>query len=199
MNILLTALFSTLLSTSLFALDISDKAPQINLQGHPMAVDMAKLQKGKSKFIVLEWYNEGCPFVRKHYDSGNIPNMQKMYKDKLAWLTIASSVKGKQGHIKDIAAASELYTKEQMSALSLLLDKGGKVGKSYDAKTTPHFYIINPQGELVYQGAIDSIPSADPADIAEARNHVSAALSELFSGKEVSMAKTRAYGCSVKY
>ena len=191
--ILLSLIFFT---SSSFAIDNLQDAPTFNLKGHPKEVSLDKL---KGKYVVLEWYNNGCPFVRKHYDSKNIPNMQKKYADKVHWLTINSSAEGKQGFISDVNKAKELYTEEQMSSMALLMDSNGKVGGEYAAKTTPHFFIIDPQGKLVYQGAIDSIASADSNDIKDADNYVAQALDSVIAGKDVAVAKTRPYGCSVKY
>ncbi len=189
-------ILSTLFLAHTYAYDIGEKVKDFSLEGSPKSVS---LQDVLGKYIVLEWYNNGCPFVRKHYDSGNIPKMQKQFKDKVNWLTINSSAEGKQGFIKDQARAQELYTKDQMNALALLIDSDGKVGGEFQAKTTPHFFIIDPQGKLVYQGAIDSIASAYQEDIPRADNYVVAALNEALAGKPITHAKTRPYGCSVKY
>ena len=186
----------TLLSLNLFAVQIGENAPTFNLEGFPKKIDLAKL---KGKYVVLEWYNDGCPFVRKHYDANNMQALQNKYKDKVTWLAVNSSAPGKQGHLSDSAAAKAMYKKEKMSATSLILDKGGNTGQKYEAKTTPHMYIINPKGKLIYQGAIDSISSADPADIKKSDNYVAMALDQALAGKPVKMAKTRPYGCSVKY
>lgn len=175
---------------------IGDDAPAFELVGTPKK---AKLFEHKGKYIVLEWFNDGCPFVRKHYDAGNMQKLQKKYSDKVAWLTINSSAEGRQGYLKDVSAAKEMYTKEQMAAMNLLLDPSGKVGKAYGAKTTPHMFIIDPKGKVVYQGAIDSIPSASSEDIPKATNYVDEALGAVLSGRKIAQAKTQAYGCSVKY
>jgi len=190
------SIFLLSISLSTLALENGIAPENFELSGHPKSIQL-KDQKGK--YVVLEWYNEGCPFVRKHYDSGNIPKMQKKYQDKVSWLAIASSAKGKQGYVENISKAKELYTKEQMSALSLLLDSDGIVGNQFGAKTTPHFFIINPEGKVIYQGGIDSIASANPADIEQADNYVAMALDEALAGKSITQAKTRPYGCSVKY
>lgn len=194
-KVLITTLM-TLFSFSGLALNIGDDAPDFKLDGTPNGASLKEL---KGKYVVLEWFNDGCPFVRKHYDSNNMQSLQKKYADKVAWLTINSSAEGRQGYLSSLKEANSLYTKEQMAALGLLLDSPGKVGKSYEAKTTPHMYIIDPKGKLVYQGAIDSKASADPSDIKTSTNYVAKALDEALSGKEISIAKTQAYGCSVKY
>jgi peroxiredoxin len=157
------------------------------------------LSAHKGKFIVLEWLNPDCPFVKKHYESGNMQGLQKNYTGKdVIWLSINSSATGKEGHYSP-AQTNEWAEKEKINATAVLLDEDGKVGQMYGAKTTPHMFIIDPNGTLVYQGAIDSIKSADKADIAKAQNYVQLALDESMSGKPVSTSATKSYGCSVKY
>lgn len=155
----------------------------------------------KDKVVVLEWYNEGCPFVRKHYDAKNMQNTQKTFKDNeyVTWVMIVSSAKGKQGHISGPAAASDIMKKEGSFADHLLLDIDGSVGKLYDAKTTPHMYVIDSKGIIRYTGAIDSISSANPADIMKAKNYVTSAVSKVLLQEKPNPSKTRPYGCSVKY
>lgn len=158
-----------------------------------------KLADFKGKYVVLEWVNFGCPFVKKHYESGNMQSTQKKAVDKGAvWLSVCSSAEGKQGHM---AAAdwNEEIADRKLASTAVLLDESGAVGKTYGAKTTPHMYIINPAGVLIYKGAIDDKPSTNKGDIPGARNYVLAALDEAMAGKPVSMASTRSYGCSVKY
>lgn len=153
----------------------------------------------KGQYVVLEWLNHDCPFVKKHYGSGNMQSLQKEYTaKKVAWLSINSSALGKQGHY-DSAAADQLTMEKSAMPTAVLLDQDGKVGHLYNAQTTPHMYIIDPQGILLYQGAIDDIPSADSADIPAAQNYVKAALDEILAGKPVSISATKSYGCSVKY
>lgn len=157
------------------------------------------LDQFKGKPVILEWTNPGCPFVQKHYDSGNMQAAQAKAKAAGAvWLTINSGAPGKQGHLTG-AAATSYVTEQKAQPAAYLLDPQGKVGKGYAAKTTPHMYLIDPAGRLVYQGAIDDKPTADKADIRGARNHVLAALGEVKAGKKVSVAETRPYGCTVKY
>jgi len=157
------------------------------------------LSEFKGKPVVLEWTNSGCPFVMKHYGSGN---MQKLQKDAAAkgvvWLTICSSAPGKQGHAT-AAEAAKNCAENGSHATAYLLDEDGKTGKLYGAKRTPEMYVISKDGILVYHGAIDDKKSPDPADIAGAKNYVTAALDELRSGKPISTPTTGAYGCSVKY
>ena len=153
----------------------------------------------KGKYVVLEWVNFGCPFVRKHYDSGNMQATQKKAVDKgVVWLSVCSSAKFKQGNMAP-AEWNEEIAGRKMSSTAVLLDESGTVGKSYGAKTTPHMYIINPDGVLIYRGAIDDKPNTNKSDIPGARNHVLAALDESMAGKPVSMSSTTPYGCSVKY
>ena len=151
------------------------------------------------KIVVLEWLNHGCPFVVKHYDSGNMQKLQKMAKEKgVVWFSIISSAPGKQGYSTP-EQANETAKEKNATPMAILLDPEGTVGKLYDAKTTPHMYIIDQQGQLVYNGGIDDIRSTNVDDIAKANNYVLAALEELLSGKEVSVKTSRPYGCSVKY
>jgi len=153
----------------------------------------------KGKFVVLEWVNYDCPFVRKHYDSGNMQRLQKSYTERgVVWLSICSSAPGKQGN----AGAGELRArirKEQASPTAYLIDADGTVGRLYGAKTTPHMFVISPKGILLYAGAIDNIPSTDPDDVPRATNYVRACLDEAMGGKAVVTKSTTSYGCSVKY
>ncbi len=158
-----------------------------------------QLSSFRGKTVVMEWHNPGCPFVVKHYDSGNMQATQAAAdKEGVVWLTINSGAEGKQGHMKG-PEAQKLAKKQGMKSDHYLLDAKGVVGKAYAAKTTPHMYIIDGSGKLVYQGGIDDKPTANKADIKGARNHVTAALNELKAGKSVSVAQSRPYGCSVKY
>jgi peroxiredoxin len=153
----------------------------------------------KGKTVVLEWNNPGCPFVKKHYASGNMQKAQAAAaKDGVVWLTINSGAPGKQGHMSG-AEAKAMLAQAGAKPAAYLLDPNGVAGKAYGATTTPHMYVVNKAGALVYAGGIDDKPTANPADIAGARNHVLAALSEIKAGKPVSVATSRPYGCSVKY
>lgn len=158
-----------------------------------------KLSDFKGKTVVLEWTNPECPYVVKHYDSKNMQNLQKEYTGKdVVWLTINSSAIGKQG--AQSAEEANTYLADKGSyATARLLDPTGEIGKLYDAKTTPHMFVINKEGTLVYQGAIDDNDSAKPEDAATAKNYVKAALDSLSDGKPVEMAQTKPYGCGVKY
>jgi len=153
----------------------------------------------RGRVVVLEWNNPGCPFVKKHYGSGNMQKTQAAAaKDGVVWLTINSGAPGKQGHMNG-AEAKAFLAQSGARPAAYLLDPSGVAGKAYDARTTPHMYVVNKAGTLVYVGGIDDKPTADPADIKGARNHVLAALSELKAGKPVSVPTSRPYGCSVKY
>jgi hypothetical protein len=157
------------------------------------------LQDYKGKFVVLEWTNDGCPFVKKHYDSGNMQSLQKdAASNGAVWLSVISSAPGKQGHVSG-AQADELSRSRKAQPAHVLLDESGDVGRLYEAKTTPHMFIVDPAGTLVYAGGIDSIPSADPDDIPKATPYVQLALAEAMAGKPVSQAVTKPYGCAVKY
>lgn len=158
-----------------------------------------KLSDLKGKTVVLEWTNPGCPFVVKHYDSGNMQKLQGEATAKdIVWLSVNSGAEGKEGH--QTAEAGNAYIAEKSGkATALILDKSGEIGKAYDAKTTPHMFVINPEGVLVYDGAIDSDDSFKPETIAGATNYVTAALAALESGTAIEPSKTKPYGCSVKY
>lgn len=153
----------------------------------------------RGKFVVLEWTNRGCPYTRKHYESGNMQRLQGEWTGKgVIWLTVLSSAPSKQGYMT--AAEENAYLK-QMTAhpTAALLDPTGALGHLYDAKTSPQMFVINPQGALIYDGAIDDRPTTDVADIPGAKNYLKLALEEAMAGKVVSMPVTRPYGCSVKY
>jgi peroxiredoxin len=153
----------------------------------------------KGKYVVLEWFNPECPFVKKHYSSGNMQKLQEQFIAKgIVWLTIDSSAPGKQGHLT-AEEANEKITKLKMKSTALVLDPDGKAGQTYGAKNTPHMFVINPEGTIIYEGAIDSRNSTSAADIPNATNYVKVALEESLAGKPVSTAITRPYGCSVKY
>ena len=148
----------------------------------------------KGKFVVLEWVNPDCPFVQKHYDSSNMQATQKAAESKGAvWLSVSTGAGSKAA---DLAA----WVKEKgATPTATLLDSDGKIGKAYGARTTPHMYVINPEGKLVYAGAIDNKPTANQADIKGATNYVTVALTEAMAGKPVTKATSEPYGCSVKY
>jgi peroxiredoxin len=153
----------------------------------------------KGKFVVLEWFNPGCPFVQKHYESDNMQKLQQQFTDKnVVWLTIDSAAPGKEGYLTPSDAEKRL-AQWKMHSTALLLDPDGRVGHEYAATNTPHMYVIDPSGKLIYSGAIDSKPTYNPADIPSSTNYVKAALEEAMAGKPVSTPTSRAYGCSIKY
>ena len=158
-----------------------------------------KLSDFAGKFVVLEWTNPGCPFVQKHYNSGNMPATQKAATAKgVVWLSINSTERASSDYLQP--AALDSWLKERKAGpTATLMDPDGTIGQAYGARTTPHMFIIDPQGVLVYAGGIDSIASARQEDIKSATNYVNQALGEAFGGKAISAATTRAYGCSIKY
>lgn len=153
----------------------------------------------KGKFVVLEWLNPECPFVKKHYNSGNMQALQKEFTAKgVVWLSINSSAAGQEGHLDEKLAKTFVKDKKSL-ATAVLLDSDGAVGKTYDAKVTPHMFVIDPAGVLIYNGAIDDKPSPKLEDVATAKNYVAEALNSAMKGEKVATASTRPYGCSVKY
>ena len=158
-----------------------------------------RLSEFKGKPVVLEWHNQSCPFVVKHYGSGNMQKLQKeLTAQGVIWLTIVSSADGKQGHVTP--AEADAYVKEKGAApTAVLLDADGTVGHLYGAKTTPHMFMVDAAGTLVYAGAIDDKPTADAADVDGATNYVLAAYADVKAGRPVAKSATAPYGCSVKY
>jgi peroxiredoxin len=158
-----------------------------------------KLSQFRGKHVVLEWVNPGCPFVQKHYNSKNMQALQGEFTGKdVIWLTVNSTSSGHQD-FRDAAAMGKWMNEQQGKPSSILMDTSGAVGKQYGAKTTPHMWVINPQGKVVYAGGIDDKRSARVEDVPGAKNFVKAALSESMAGKEVTVASAPPYGCSVKY
>jgi peroxiredoxin len=158
-----------------------------------------KLSDFRGKIVVLEWTNDGCPYVKKHYGSGNMQSLQRDAAAKGAvWLSIVSSAPGMQGYV-DGAAANALTKSRSAAPTAVLLDPEGAVGHLYDARTTPHMFIVNKDGTLAYMGGIDDKPTSNPDDIKSAKNYVRAALADVAAGKPAGEAVTRPYGCSVKY
>lgn len=153
----------------------------------------------KGKIVVLEWTNPECPFVVKHYGSGNMQKLQAAAKaNGVVWVSVNSSAAGKEGHL-DAASANATLVKNKAVPAHLILDSDGKIGKLYDAKTTPHMFVIDAKGNLAYMGAIDDKASVDAADIAGAHNYVTDALAALTAGKAPEVSNTKSYGCGVKY
>ncbi len=191
---ILTIAFSPLSSA-----EVAVGKPAPDFSATDVSGNTVSLADFQGKYRVLEWTNHECPFVVKHYGSGNMQKLQKTYTEKeVVWITINSSAPGKQGNFLP-GKWQEMLKEKQSSATTTLLDPEGKVGRLYGAQTTPHMYVIDPNGVLIYQGAIDSIPSTDQADIAKAQNYLQAALDEALAGKPVSTPSTKSYGCSVKY
>jgi peroxiredoxin len=158
-----------------------------------------KLSDFRSKFVVLEWTNPGCPFVQKHYNSGNMQNLQKTWGAKdVVWLSI-SSTNPRSADYQKADQLAALWKKQGAAPRALLMDDDGKVGRLYEARTTPHMYVIDPKGTLVYAGGIDDKRSANPADVKTAKNYVTAALTDATAGKPVGTPTATPYGCSVKY
>jgi redoxin len=158
-----------------------------------------RLRDYAGKTIVLEWTNDGCPFVGKHYDSGNMQALQQKYTAAgIVWLTVASSAPGEEGYVTPAEAKADL-ARWRAAPTDFLLDPDGTLGHLYDARATPHMVVIDRSGRLVYMGAIDDKPSTRLADVKTAHNYVVAALDALAAGQPVAVASTRAYGCSVKY
>lgn len=182
---------------SVWAADIDKPAPIFSLQNS--FGETVSLDAFKGKTVILEWTNHACPYVKKHYNSDNMQALQRDYtEDNVVWLSIISSAPGKQGYV-DAAEANSLTTSRNAAPTHVLFDPDGTVGKMYKAKTTPHMYIVDPQGTLQYAGAIDSIKSANPADIPKAVNYVNGGMSALAAGKQPDPALTAPYGCSIKY
>ena len=153
----------------------------------------------RGKIVVLEWVNEGCPYVKKHY-SGNMQGLQQAATaEGVVWLSIVSSAPGKQGYFPDGAAAKTWMDAKGAKPTTLLLDSDGAIATAYKAKTTPHMYVIDRSGALVYQGAIDDVPSAKVEDLKTAKNYVAAALADVKAGRKVAVAYSQPYGCAVKY
>ena len=199
-RIILITAFTSLTATALFAAE----SPRVGSAAPDFSLPDAKgkthsLSEHKGKYVVLEWFNPECPFVKKHYGSGNMQKLQQEYSGKgVVWMSIDSSAAGKEGHLTPEAAMKQMAD-WKMDSTALLLDPAGKAGQAYGAKNTPHMFVINPEGKIVYEGAIDSKASANPADLPNATNYVKVALDESMSGKQVSNPNTKPYGCSVKY
>ncbi|MGN7437126.1 MAG: thioredoxin family protein [Alcanivorax sp.] len=179
------------------AVEIGKPAP--NFTATDIDGNEFSLEDQKGKIVVLEWTNNGCPFVRKHYDTKNMQNTQKTATDNgVVWVSIVSSAPGKQGYMTP-EEAQKLVKDEGAHATTRILDTTGEIGKMYAAKTTPHMFVISAQGNVEYAGAIDDNPSPNPKAVEGAENLVLAALDALSTGKSVEVPLTQPYGCSVKY
>lgn len=190
----------TLITASLFGADIppvGSAAPNFSLPD--VKGKTQSLADYKGKYVVLEWFNPECPFVKKHYGSENMQKLQQEFTSKgVVWLTIDSNAPGTEGNLTP-DAAQKILNSWKTHQTALLLDPDGKVGKAYGARNTPQMFVVNPEGKIVYEGAIDSKASPNPADIPSSTNYVKAALEESLAGKPVSNPTTKPYGCSVKY
>src|SRR6266487_5230441 len=198
-KLLLTAVFSLLTSPLLTAQvpPVGSAAPDFSLADSNGKTH--SLSQYKGKYVVLEWFNPECPFVKKHYGGGNMQKLQDQYTSKgVVWLTIDSNAPGTEGNIT-AEQAQKITSSWNTHQTALLLDPEGKAGRAYGAKNTPNMVIINPDGKIAYEGAIDSKASPNPADIPSSTNYVKVALDESLSGKPVTTQQTKPYGCSVKY
>jgi peroxiredoxin len=197
---LLTTLLALAASTALFAADspaVGTTAPDFSLTDSKGKTQTVSQYKGK--YVVLEWFNPDCPFVKKHYGSGNMQKLQEELTAKgVVWLSIDSSAPGLEGNLSAEQAEKKI-AEWKTKQTALVLDPDGKAGRSYGAKNTPHMFVINPEGKIIYEGAIDSKATPNPSDIASSTNYVKVALEESLAGKTVSNANTKPYGCSVKY
>ncbi len=197
----ITVILGLSLALNVQALDnhakVGEKAPDFTLvDSHGNEHSLSDFH---GQFVVLEWLNHECPFVRKFYNANKMQELQKKYTDKgVVWLSIISSREGEQGFMtpEEINKANE---EKNVYAAAVLIDEPGNVGRLYNARVTPHMYVINPDGVLIYDGAIDDKPTANPRDIEGAHNYVIAALDAAMNGREVKISTTRPYGCSVKY
>jgi len=176
---------------------VGQRAPDFTLTDtNEQTHSLSQYQGG---FVVLEWSNHECPFVRKHYGSGNMQKLQETYTGKgVVLLTIVSSAPGKQGYVTP-EQANAIRRERKDRSTAMLLDPAGTVGRLYGAKTTPHLFIVDPDGMLIYAGGIDDRPTTDAADIAGATNYVQAALDAAMAGQPVKVSSSQPYGCSVKY
>ncbi len=187
----------TLAPLSAFAVKTGDAAPDFKVMDIAGKEETLSAQKGK--YVVLEWQNQGCPFVKKHYETKNMQAVQKQVAGKdLVWFTVLGSAKGKQGYLAPADAAA-YFKKMEAVPTAVLVDSEGKMGKAYGARTTPHVFLIDPAGKVAYQGAIDDNDSTDPAAVKTAKNYLVAALSEARAGKPITTNTTEPYGCGVKY
>jgi hypothetical protein len=196
---LFTAVATSLWASAVLAAPASVGQPAPAFSATDTAGRSVSLADFKGKTVVLEWVNPGCPYVRKHYGSGNLPATQKdAVASGVVWLAINSTAKDATDY-QPPAELAKWMASQQAAPSATLMDESGRIGQAYGARTTPHMYVIDTKGVLAYAGAIDSKPSANPADIPGATNYVKQALGELRAGKAVSQPVTRAYGCSVKY
>jgi peroxiredoxin len=191
------ALAFSLLAITALAVRPGDQAPDFkgtDSNGHPQT-----LSQYRGKWVVLEWTNHECPYTVKHYKSGNMEALQKEWTSKgVVWLSVISSAPGQQGYMTS-AQENQYLASVHAAPSAVILDPTGAIGHLYEAKTTPHMFVIDPTGKLVYEGAIDDRPSTDPDSLKGAHNYVSEALEQAMSGRPVTTPVTRSYGCNVKY
>lgn len=203
-----TIFLSVMLIASLAILNLTTETDQANAVVGEAAPgfnvvdaygEMHSLSDFEGKYVILEWLNHDCPFVRKHYDGNNMQQLQKKYTEQgVVWLSVISSAPGTQGHLEP-KAAQNISKEKNASPTAVLLDADGTMGRAYDARVTPHMYIINPDGVLEYNGAIDDKPTARARDLEGARNYVVEAMDALMNGGEISVRTNTPYGCTVKY
>jgi hypothetical protein len=193
---LLSLLFALI---TLPALAVAPGTPAPDFKGTDSNGNQHTLSEYRGKFVVLEWANQGCPYDRKHYLSGSIESQQRDWTAKgVVWLSVISSAPGEQGYVTPSEENTYLKTMHA-TPTAALLDPTGAIGRLYEAKTTPHIFVIDPTGKLIYQGALDDKPTTEQADLKGARNYLNEALAAAMAGKPVPVASTRPYGCSVKY
>ena len=181
------------------ALAVVPGTPAPDFKGTDSTGAQHTLSQYRGKFVVLEWANQGCPYDRKHYLSGSMESLQRNWTSKgVVWLSIISSGVGQQGYVNP-TEENEYLKKMHAAPTAAILDPTSTIARLYEAKTTPHIFVIDPTGKLIYQGAIDDRPTTDQADLKGARNYVNEALTAAMSGQAIQVASTRPYGCSVKY
>ena len=199
-SILFTMLVALVLCTFpslIWAAKVGEAAPEFTASASNGKT--YRLSDYRGKYVVLEWHNNGCPYVGKHYNSGNMQRLQKQWTSRgVVWFTILSSAAGKQGYVT-ASEENDYLAKMQAAPTAALLDPTGEIGHLYEAKTSPQMVVINPQGVEIYSGAIDDKPTTDVQDVPNATNYVGLALEEAMAGKQVQTPATRPYGCSVKY
>ena len=195
----LLSLALTLATFTLPALAVAPGSPAPDFKGTDSNGVQHTLSEYRGKYVVLEWANQGCPYDRKHYLSGSMENLQKEWTAKgVVWLSVISSAPGEQGYVTP--SEENTYLKTMHAApTAALLDPTSAIARLYEAKTTPHIFVIDPAGKLIYQGAIDDKPTTDQQDLKGARNYLNETLTAAMAGKPVTVASTRPYGCSVKY
>jgi len=191
------SLAAALVAGAAFAVKVGTPAPDFS--GADSHGRTQQLSAYKGKYVVLEWTNSECPYTRKHYESGNMQSLQKEWTAKgVVWISILSSAPGHQGYLT-AAQENSYLVREKAAPTAVVLDPTGAIGHEYEAKTTPHMFIIDPNGKLIYEGAIDDHPTADPSDIKASKNYVDEVLSAAMAGKPLPVSYTASYGCSVKY